>query len=137
MPLYGIKDVAVTYTPDGGSPVSIEGFVLNGLTAKKIARMMEATPLGAAWEEHLPTGEQAQEPIKLAGKANLGGEPHATLSVTDTDPNATPGVLAITWGGSVQWSTSVWREDYQLQVQSKSVHRFEATLRTTGALTES
>lgn len=136
MSLQGWKDVQVSYTPDGGSAVSIEEFMLNGLTAKKIARMMEASPAGVAWEEHLPTGALATEPITLSGKANIGGEPDTTLKAVDSDPNATPGVLAMTWGGAEVWSTAVWREDYERTAESGSVHRFTATLRTTGALTE-
>ncbi len=133
---YGPADVSVTLEDGpGGTARSIHNFILNGITAKDIARMMQSDALGDAWEEHIPTGKKAAEPITLEGlwdtTATTGS--HAVLGTVDDGPEDDGRELVVTFGDSKTWTVDVRLASYAVIAANDSVQKFNAELQPTGA----
>jgi len=133
---YGPSDVTVTLEDaPGGTARNVHNFILNGIAAKDIARMMQSDCLGDAWEEHIPTGKKAAEPITLEGiwdtTASTGT--HAIFGTVDDGPNDDGRELVITFGDSKTWTVDVRLTSYSVVASNDSVQKFIAELQPTGA----
>lgn len=133
---YGPADVTVTLEDaPGGTARSIENFILNGISAKTIGRLMQSNALGDAWEEHIPTGVKAAEPITLEGlwdtTASTGS--HAVLSDVDDGPEDDGRELVVVFGDSKTWTVDVRLTEYEVIADTGNAQKFRALLQPTGA----
>jgi hypothetical protein len=109
---YGPASVTVSLEDaPGGTARDIHNFILNGITAKDIARMMQSDCLGDTWEEHIPTGKKAADPITLEGlwdtTATTGT--HAVFGAVDDGPNDDGRELVVVFGDSTRSSLQTTR----------------------------
>ena len=133
---YGPADVSVTLEDGpGGTPRDIHNFTLNGITAKDIARMMQSDALGDEWEEHIPTGKKAAEPITLEMLWDTTGTTgtHAIFLVIADDPNEEGRELVVTFGDSKTWTVDVRLTSKAVAAVNDSVQKITAELQPTGA----
>jgi hypothetical protein len=133
---YGPSNVTVTLEDaPGGTPQNIHNFILNGITAKTIARMMQSDGLGDAWEEHVPTGKKAADPITLEGiwdtTATTGT--HAIFKDVDDGPEDDGRELVVVFGDSKTWTVDVRLTEYEVIAANDSIQKFRALLQPTGA----
>jgi len=133
---YGPADVTVTYDDGpGGSGQSIGSFILNGLTAKDIARMMQTDGLGDAWEAHTPTGKKAAEPITLEGvwDTTVTTGTHAVFGTVDDGPEDATRTLVVVFGDSKTWTVETRLTSYAVKAENDSIQTFAAEIQPTGA----
>lgn len=133
---YGPASVTVTLEDSpGGTARNIHDFILNGITAETIARMMQTDGLGDAWEEHVPTGKKGAPPITLGGiwdtTATTGS--HAILNDVDDGPQDDGRELVVTFGDSKTWTVDVRLMRYRVTAANDAIQQFEAELQPTGA----
>ncbi len=133
---HGPAEVGVTLeNAPGGTAKDIHNFILNGINAKTIARMMQSDTLGEAWEKHVPTGKKAAAPITLEGlwdtTATSGS--HAILKDVDDGPEDDGRELVVTFGDSKTWTVDVRLTEYEVKAANDAVHKFSALLQPTGA----
>jgi hypothetical protein len=133
---YGPADVTVALEDaPGGTTRAIQNFILNGISAKDIARMMQSDCLGDAWEEHVPTGKKAAAPITLEGlwdtTATTGT--HAVLGSVDDGPEDDGRELIVVFGDSKTWTVDCRLAEYEVIASNDSVQRFSCLLQPTGA----
>jgi len=133
---YGPASVTVTYDDSpGGTGRSVESFILNGLTAKDIARMMQTDGLGDAWEEHTPTGKKANDPITLGGTwdttATTGT--HVVFGTVDDGPQDATRTLVVVFGDSKTWTVETRLMSYAVIAANESIQTFEAEIQPSGA----
>ncbi len=134
--MHGPAEVSVSLeNAPGGTPKDIHNFILNGITAKDIARMMQSDALGDVWEEHIPTGKKAAEPITLEGlwDTTATSGTHAIMKDVDDDPNDDGRELVVTFGDSKTWTVDVRLTSYAVVASNDSVQKFIAELQPTGA----
>jgi len=135
--LQGPADVTVTIEDaPGGTARNIENFLINGISAKVLSRMFRSDALGDAWEEHVPTGKKAGDPITLEGlfdtTATTGS--HAIFSTVDDGPNDDTREMVITWGDSKTFTIQCRLTSYEILAENDSVQRFRAELQPTGTI---
>ena len=96
---------------------------------------MRSDGLGDAWEEHVPTGKKAADPITLEGlwdtTATTGS--HAVFGAVDDGPNDDGRELVVTFGDSKTWTVDVRLTSYAVIASNDSVQKFSAELQPTGA----
>ena len=132
---YGPADVSVTLEDaPGGTPRDIHNFIINGLVAKDIARLMQSDALGDAWEEHIPTGKKAAEPITLVmlwdTTATTGT--HAVFLALDDGPNDDGRELVVTFGDSKTWTVDVRLTEKEVKAVNDSVQIITVLLQPSG-----
>jgi hypothetical protein len=133
---YGPADVTVTLEDGpGGTARSIHNFILNGITAKDIARLVQTDALGDAWEEHTPTGKKAAEAISLEGiwdtTATTGT--HVVLGAVDDGPQDDGRALVVVFGNAKTWTVDCRLTSYAVKASNDNIQMFEVELQPTGA----
>lgn len=133
---YGPADVTVALEDSpGGTTRSIQNYILNGITAKDMARIVQTDALGDAWEEHVPTGKKAAEPITLEGiwdtTATTGT--HAVLGTVDDGPEDDGRELVVVFGDSKTWTVDCRLVEYAVIASNDNIQQFSALLQPTGA----
>lgn len=135
---YGPADVTVTLEDDAtgaGTVRNIHNFILNGISAKTIARLMQSDALGDSWEEHVPTGKKAAEPITLEGiwDTTAGTGTHDIFNDVDDDPQETGRELVVVFGDSKTWTVTTRLTSYEVIAANDSIQKFSAELQPTGS----
>ncbi len=133
---YGPADVTVALEDGpGGTTRAIQNFILNGMNAKDIARLVQTDALGDAWEEHTPTGKKASAPITLEGiwdtTATTGT--HAVLGTVDDGPEDDGRELIVVFGDSKTWTVDCRLTEYEVIAANDSIQKFTCLLQPTGA----
>lgn len=133
---YGPADVSVSLEDaPGGTARDIHNYILNGITAKDISRMMQSDCLGDAWEEHIPIGKKAADPITLEmlwdTTATTGT--HAVFAEVDDGPNDDGRELVVVFGDSKTWTVDVRLTSRTTAAVNDSVQKITAELQPTGA----
>ncbi len=135
---YGPASVTVNYDDaPGGTPRAVHDFILNGINAKLIARMMQSDGLGDAFEEHLPTGKKAVDPITLEGMwdttATTGT--HAVFQAPDDDPQDLTRTLTVVFGDTKTFTVETRLMSYEVMAANDVIQKFRAELQPTGTAT--
>ena len=133
---YGPADVTVTLEDaPGGTARNIENFILNGISAKQMSRLMETTALGDSAEEHTPIGVIGHDAISLEGiwdtTATTGT--HAVMGTVDDGPQDDGRELVVVFGDSKTWTVDVRLAEYEVVAENGSIQKFRASLQPTGA----
>lgn len=133
---YGPASVTVSLEDGpGGTARNIHNFILNGISAKDISRMMQTDALGDTWEEHTPIGKLASEVSTLEGiwdtTATTGT--HAIFSAVDDGPQDDGRELVIVFGDSKTYTVDVRLMSYEVLATNDSIQKFRAELQPTGA----
>jgi hypothetical protein len=133
---YGSADVTVTIEDaPGGTARNVEDFLLNGISAKTLASMVETTGLGDADTEQTPAGIKSYEIATLEGiwdtTATTGS--HAVLGTVDDGPQDDGRQVVITFGDSKTFTIDVRLMSYEVFAENNQIQRFRAELLPTGA----
>lgn len=136
---YGPADVTVTLeNSPGGTARNLESFILNGITAKTLARMVQTDGLGAIWELFTPTGKKAVDPITIGGVWDTtpdGGSAgsHSILKDVDDGPQDDGRELIIDFGDSKTFTVDIRLMSYTIIASNDNIQQFEAEMQPTGA----
>lgn len=133
---YGPADVTVTLEDaPGGTARNLESFILNGIAAKTLARMVQTDGLGAIWEIFTPTGKKAVDPITIGGvwdtTATTGS--HVVLKDVDDGPQDDGRELIINFGDSKTLTVDIRLMSYTILASNDTIQMFEAEMQPTGA----
>lgn len=133
---YGPASVTVSLEDaPGGTARNVHNFILNGVSAKDMAEMVDTTALGDSWRERTPTGIKDGENITLEGiwdtTATTGT--HAVFGTVDDGPQDDGRELVIVFGDSKTWTRDVRLSEYEVLASTDNIQRFRAVLVPTGS----
>lgn len=131
MTMYGSGSVVIELDgSDGGALADITQYI-QGDVVPEIERLFEESDtFGDSWEEALLVGFRRMGNITLEGIYNttIDGYLNGTHAVSRT--------LKITYGGTKTTTVEVLIISYRRSLSRRRLHRFSATLKPTGAVTE-
>lgn len=133
---FGPADVTITYDDaPGGSPQSVENFVLEGISIKLVANTMDTTALGDDFEEHTPTGVSRTDPISLTVIWDTTGSSgtHAIFGTPDATPGASTRTLVVVFGDSKTYTVETRLTSWEVISQNDQIQTAVAEILPTGS----
>lgn len=119
----------------GGTTKAIHNFILGGFSARDISEMMDTTGLGDTWRERTPVGMLDSPTVTLEGwwDSTATSGSHAILGTVDDGPQDDGRELVLTLGDSKTWTRDYRISEYEVKVDTGSIHKFSCVLTPTGA----
>lgn len=138
MAKYGSPSIVVKIDDSGGTPQDITQYVqtINGIEVEALTE--ESHPFGVAWVAALATGLKKMADVVIGGLYDdtITTGPDALLNALPAGPATPTRTLEITYGGTKKTTVEVIIAKYVRTAVRGSLHRYEATLRPTGTVTE-
>ena len=133
---YGPASVTVTLEDGpGGTARALTNFILEGISVKKTAQLMDTTALGDSNTEQTPTGLMTTEPITLTTiwdtTATTGT--HVVLGTIDDGPQDDGRQLVVVFGDSKTFTVDVRLMSSEVIASNGSIQTLVAELVPTGA----
>ena len=133
---YGPASVTVTLEDSpGGTARALTNFILEGITAKTSAQLMDTTALGDSFTEQTPTGLKTVENITLTCIWDTTGTTgtHAVLGTVDDGPQDDGRELVVVFGDSKTFTVDVRLMSSEVVAAMGSIQTIVAELVPTGA----
>ena len=133
---YGPASVTVTLEDGpGGTARALTNFILEGITAKTSAQLMDTTALGDSFTEQTPTGLKTVENITLTCIWDTTGTTgtHAVLGTGDDGPQEDVRELGVVFGDSKTFTVDVRLMSSEVVAALGSIQTIVAELVPTGA----
>jgi len=133
---YGPASVTVTLEDGpGGTARALTNFILEGISVKKTAQLMDTTALGDANTEQTPTGLMTTEPITLTTIWDTTGTTgtHVVLGTIDDGPQDDGRQLVVVFGDSKTFTVDVRLMSSEVIASNGSIQTLVAELVPTGA----
>lgn len=139
MAKYGSADlrIEIDSTEGGTTLTDITQYIQDDVAAEIEGLFVESHSFGDSWVEHIATGLRKMGEITLAGfYDDAASGPDAIFRHVQDSPADQTRTLRITWGGGKSTTVEVWIKTYRRKAVRDQLHRFEAVLVPTGAVTE-
>ena len=133
---YGPASVTVTLEDSpGGTARALTNFILEGITAKTSAQLMDTTALGDSFTEQTPTGLKTVENITLTAIWDTTGTTgtHAVLGTVDDGPQDDGRELVVVFGDSKTFTVDVRLMSSEVVAALGAIQTIVAELVPTGA----
>ena len=133
---YGPSSVTVTLEDGpGGTARALTNFILEGISAKMTAQVMETTALGDSFTEQTPTGLKTVETITLTCIWDTTGTTgtHVVLGTVDDGPQDDGRELVVVFGDSKTFTVDVRLASSEVVATMGSIQTIVAELVPTGA----
>ena len=133
---YGPASVTVTLEDGpGGTARALTNFILEGISVKKTAQLMDTTALGDSSTEQTPTGLMTTEPITLTTIWDTTGSTgtHVVLGTVDDGPQDDGRQLVVVFGDSKTFTCDVRLMSSEVIASNGSIQTLVAELVPTGA----
>jgi len=135
---YGSNSVVINYDNAGGTPVDMSQHVLdiNGVEVEAI--LEETHSFGDAWFESLATGLRRMADVVLGGLYDDVGTtgPDVIFNAVTTGPAVATRTLQVVYGSTKSTTVETVNMKYGRKLARGALHKYEVTLRPTGAVTE-
>jgi hypothetical protein len=133
---YGPASVTVTYDDSpGGTGRAITNFILEGISVKPVAQLMDTTALGDSATEQTPTGLTTIDNITLTTIWDTTGTTgtHAVLGTVDDGPQDATRTLVVVFGDSKTFTVETRLMSSEVRAQMGSIQTLVAEIVCTGA----
>lgn len=133
---YGPASVTVTLEDGpGGTARALTNFILEGISVKPVAQLMDTTALGDSATEQTPTGLTTIDNITLTTIWDTTGTTgtHVVLGTVDNGPQDDGRQLVVVFGDSKTFTVDVRLASSEVRAQMGSIQTLVAELVPTGA----
>ena len=133
---YGPASVTMTYDDSpGGTGRAITNFILEGISVKPSAQLMDTTALGDSATEQTPTGLTSIDSITLTCIWDTTGTTgtHAVLGSVDDGPQDSGRTLVVVFGDSKTFTVETRLASSEVRAQMGSIQTIVAEIVPTGA----